>query len=99
MRREKRTTLVSTQDKMSQPRRTHTPGPKRSASQPARTEGQAESQAVRERVAALAPEIETLYRDLHAHPELSMQETRTAGIVARRLGALDGWEVTPDVGK
>lgn len=57
------------------------------------------SQAIRERVAAVAPEIETLYRDLHAHPELSMQETRTAGIVAERMRALDGWEVTPEVGK
>ena len=26
------------------------------------------------------PELEALYTDLHAHPELSMQETRTAGI-------------------
>lgn len=60
---------------------------------------QGDSQAIRERVAALAPEIEALYRDLHAHPELSMQETRTAGIVAERLRALDGWEVTPEVGK
>lgn len=61
--------------------------------------GHPNSQAIRERVAALAPEIEALYRDLHAHPELSMQETRTAGVVAERLGALDGWEVTPGVGK
>ena len=28
-----------------------------------------------------------------------MQETRTAGIVAMRLGMLDGWEMTPGVGK
>ncbi|SNC73479.1 hippurate hydrolase [Kytococcus aerolatus] len=28
---------------------------------------------------------EELYRDLHAHPELSMQEERTAGIVAQTL--------------
>lgn len=38
-----------------------------------------------------------LYRDLHAHPELSFQETRTAGIVAERLAAL-GFEVTTGVG-
>jgi hippurate hydrolase len=38
-----------------------------------------------------------LYRDLHMHPELSMQETRTAGIVARHLRDL-GYEVTEGVG-
>jgi len=40
---------------------------------------------------------ESLYRDLHAHPELAFQETRTAGIVAGKLGAL-GYEVTEQVG-
>ncbi|HEY7833417.1 MAG TPA: amidohydrolase [Ktedonobacterales bacterium] len=54
---------------------------------------------IREQVARLAPALEPLYRDLHAHPELSMQETRTAGIVAMRLRALEGWEVTPGIGK
>jgi len=33
-------------------------------------------------------ELAELYRDLHAHPELSFQETPTAGIVADRLAAL-----------
>jgi metal-dependent amidase/aminoacylase/carboxypeptidase family protein len=33
----------------------------------------------------LLPDLETLYKDIHAHPELSMQETRTAGIAADRL--------------
>src|SRR5205085_8540352 len=46
----------------------------------------------------LLPELEALYTDLHAHPELSMQETRTAGIAADRLRA-DGFEVTTGVGK
>lgn len=46
--------------------------------------------------AALA-ELADLYRDLHAHPELSFAETRTAGIVAERLGAL-GFAVTTGVG-
>ena len=27
----------------------------------------------------LLPDLEALYKDIHAHPELSMQETRTAG--------------------
>jgi len=46
----------------------------------------------------LLPELEKLYTDLHAHPELSMQETRTAGIAAERLRAA-GCEVTAGVGK
>lgn len=46
-----------------------------------------------DRMAALAD----LYRDLHAHPELSFAETRTAGIVAEQLRAL-GYTVTPEVG-
>ena len=31
--------------------------------------------------------LAALYRDLHAHPELSFQETRTAGIAAESAGA------------
>ena len=34
---------------------------------------------------ALPPDLEALYKDVHSHPELSMQETRTAGIAADRL--------------
>ena len=44
------------------------------------------------------PQVETLYKDVHSHPELSMQETRTAGIAADRL-AKAGSEVTTGVGK
>ncbi|MGW4161409.1 amidohydrolase [Streptomyces sp. NPDC004788] len=44
------------------------------------------------------PELRALYEDLHAHPELSFQEFRTAGIVAERLRA-QGWEVTEGVGR
>ncbi|NEB81970.1 amidohydrolase [Streptomyces sp. SID14478] len=47
---------------------------------------------------ALLPSLRALYRDLHAHPELSLQETRTAGVVAGRLRAQSGWEVTEAVG-
>ena len=47
---------------------------------------------------ALLPDLENLYKDIHAHPELSMQETRTASIVAQRLRAA-GYEVTTGVGK
>ena len=46
----------------------------------------------------LLPGLESVYKDLHAHPELSMQETRTAGIAAERLRAA-GYEVTTGVGK
>ena len=41
---------------------------------------------------------EELYRDVHAHPELSMQETRTAGLAADRLRAA-GYEVATGIGK
>lgn len=43
-------------------------------------------------------EFVTLYEDLHRNPELSFQETRTAGIVADRLRAL-GYDVTTGVGR
>jgi hippurate hydrolase len=46
----------------------------------------------------ISPDIEALYKDVHSHPELSMQETRTAGLAADRLRAA-GFEVTTDVGK
>lgn len=45
----------------------------------------------------LLPELEALYRDIHAHPELSMQETRTASVAAERLRNA-GYEVTAGVG-
>lgn len=45
----------------------------------------------------LLPDLERLYADLHAHPELSMQETRTAGIAAERLRRA-GYEVIEGVG-
>lgn len=38
-----------------------------------------------------------LYRDLHAHPELSFAEHRTAALIAEHLAAL-GYEVTSGVG-
>lgn len=42
-------------------------------------------------------DLEALYKDVHSHPELSMQERRTAGIAAERLRAA-GYEVTTAVG-
>lgn len=47
---------------------------------------------------ALLPSLRELYQDLHSHPELSLQETRTAGVVAGMLRAQPGWEVTEGVG-
>jgi hippurate hydrolase len=41
--------------------------------------------------------LEDLYRDVHEHPELSMQEHRTAGKAAEHLRA-SGYEVTTGVG-
>jgi amidohydrolase len=49
-------------------------------------------------VPALLPDLRALYEDLHAHPELSFQEHRTAGILADRLRDL-GYDVTTDVGR
>ena len=42
-------------------------------------------------------DLMTLYRDLHAHPELSEQETATAAKLARRLKAMK-FDVTEKVG-
>ncbi len=48
--------------------------------------------------ADILADLENLYRDLHAHPELAYAEHRTAGIVAERLEAL-GYEVATEVGR
>jgi amidohydrolase len=45
----------------------------------------------------LLPDLERIYKDIHAQPELSMQETRTAGIAADRLRQA-GYDVTTGVG-
>ena len=46
----------------------------------------------------LLPDLESVYKDIHSHPELSMQENRTAGIAAERLRAA-GYEVAARVGQ
>jgi amidohydrolase len=46
---------------------------------------------------AIIAELEDLYRDVHQHPELSLQEERTAGRAAERLQA-SGYAVTTGVG-
>lgn len=42
-------------------------------------------------------DLVALYKDLHAHPELGFQETRSAGILAAEARAA-GWQVTEKVG-
>ena len=46
----------------------------------------------------LLPDLEALYKHVHANPELSMQETRTAVLAADRLRAA-GYEVTTGIGR
>jgi hippurate hydrolase len=41
---------------------------------------------------------ERVYKDLHAHPELSFHETRTAALVATKLKEL-GYEVLQQIGR
>jgi amidohydrolase len=54
--------------------------------------------AVLRNLDGLLPDIEAFYKDLHTHPELSMQEARTAAAAADRLRTA-GYEVTTGVGK
>ena len=49
-------------------------------------------------LSTLLPDLESVYKDIHSHPELSMQENRTASIAADRLRAA-GYEVTTRVGQ
>lgn len=46
----------------------------------------------------LLASLETIYKDLHANPELAMQERRTAGIAADWLRK-NGYEVTEKLGR
>ena len=49
-------------------------------------------------IEGLLPDLAEFYKDVHSHPELSMQETRTAKLAADRLRGA-GYEVTTGVGK
>lgn len=46
---------------------------------------------------AMLPEMEQIYKDIHSHPELSMQEKRTAQIAADYLKKYN-WELTTGIG-
>ena len=55
------------------------------------------TQALESGFASMAPELQGIYEDLHRHPELSMQEHRTARIAADYIERL-GYAVTRGVG-
>ena len=48
-------------------------------------------------VDGMYPQLETIYKDIHANPELSFKETRTAAKLAAEMRAI-GFEVTERVG-
>ncbi|MGV7208011.1 amidohydrolase [Oxalobacteraceae bacterium A2-2] len=56
------------------------------------------AQQVKPLVDSMYPRLETIYQDLHAHPEIAFQEVRTAAKLAAEMRAL-GFEVTEKVGK
>src|SRR5947209_2265779 len=58
----------------------------------------AASVTLTESIRAEMPELLALYRDLHAHPELSMQEVRTPALLGPKMRAA-GFDVTEHVGK
>src|ERR1700740_3677275 len=58
----------------------------------------ANAAALADAIRADMPQLMTLYRDLHANPELSMQEVRTPAKLAPEMRKL-GFEVTEHVGK
>ena len=58
----------------------------------------ASAATLNEAISADMPQLMTLYRDLHANPELSMQEARTPAKLAAEMKKL-GFTVTEKVGK
>ena len=58
---------------------------------------QAKADSVSDKVSADLPKLMALYKDLHAHPELSGFEVNTAAKLAKRAKAL-GFDVTEKVG-
>jgi metal-dependent amidase/aminoacylase/carboxypeptidase family protein len=51
----------------------------------------------KDEIAAVLPEAEALYLDLHRNPELSLQERRTSALLAERLRTL-GYDVKTGMG-
>jgi len=58
----------------------------------------ASAAALSDAIQADMPQLMKLYRDLHEHPELSMQEVRTPALIAPEMKKL-GFQVTEHVGK
>lgn len=56
-----------------------------------------DSTAIDTSIRRVWPELDALYRDLHANPELGFQERRTAALLAAKMRAL-GFTVTEGVG-
>jgi len=56
------------------------------------------SASVLANLGTLVADLESLYKDIHSHPELSMQEKRTADIAAAHLRSA-GYDVTTGIGK
>ncbi|MBV9811468.1 MAG: M20/M25/M40 family metallo-hydrolase, partial [Acetobacteraceae bacterium] len=52
-----------------------------------------------ERIAAMHAELTAIRRDIHAHPELGLEETRTSALVASKLREYGVAEITEGVGK
>src|SRR6516164_673891 len=63
-----------------------------------KTDDSAKPDGFMSNLTSLLPDLEAFYKDIHSHPELSLQETRTAGIAAKRLRAT-GYEVASGIGK
>ncbi len=57
----------------------------------------AQAEALRDAVTADMPSLLAIYRDLHANPELSLSEVRSAGVLAAEAKKL-GFSVTTGVG-
>src|SRR5262245_55005085 len=72
-----------------------TRSPRPSATQPDHSDGARRRRRISGRIDRM--DLAELYRDLHEHPELSEQETRTAAIAAKTLTGL-GYETTTGVG-
>ena len=60
--------------------------------------GTAQAAALQDAIAADMPQLMAVYRDMHANPELSMQEVRTPAKMAPEMRKL-GFAVTEHIGK
>ena len=54
--------------------------------------------AIDAQLAKIYPSLDALYKDIHQHPEVGFQETRTAALLAARMRQL-GFTVTEHVGQ